>query len=170
MAGRAARWVFRRQTRGVAVGAWAGRLGVLALFASLTLALTASFIYLFNVALLPTTPLDLTLRAQRQCSAAYDKATSEWNSCVLEQRRPPVEGPLRFLLPATAGAGAGVVLVVLAARFRPAAAIPAVLLAGMLAAGTAFALRERDRIVDRLRAVPITASPRPTPSPTVSPT
>ncbi|HEX9890967.1 MAG TPA: hypothetical protein VGB28_02775 [Actinomycetota bacterium] len=163
MLGRIRRWIDRRPR--VAVGAWAGRFGVLALFASLILTLTASFIYVFNVALLPASPLELTFRAQRQCTAAFDKETSQWNSCVLQQRRPLTEGPIRFLLPSAAGAVAGAALVVLAARFRPAAVIPSLVLIGLLAAGTAFAVREQDRTRERLRAIPITASPSPTPSP-----
>lgn len=138
----------------------------MALFASLTLALTAGFIYAFNLALLPDTPLDQTFRAQRQCSGAFDQASAEWNACVLRERRPPADGPIRFLLPSAGGAGAGIALVVLSARFRARTVLPAVALTAIVAAGTAFALRERDRSLERLRAVPVSASPAPPASPT----
>jgi len=103
----------------VRVGIWAGRVALPLLFAAFTLAVTAGFIYAFNLALLPTTAEELTFRAQRQCSAVHPEESPSWNGCVVTQRIPPSDGPVRFLVPAVAATAAGGALVLVAARFRP---------------------------------------------------
>jgi hypothetical protein len=120
------------------------------LFAGLILSLTAGIVYVVNEALLPRTPAALAVAAENLCSARHVPTSRSWRECLSLEPRPPSEEAVPFLLGGTGAAILGLVLIVLAARGRRSAAIPAALLGIVVMAGTAYAIRTRDRDIERL--------------------
>jgi hypothetical protein len=76
--------------------------------------------------------------------------------------RPPSEEAVPFLLGGTGAALLGLALIVLAARGQRSAFIPAAMLGILVIAGTAYAIRTRDRDIERLertRSASVQSSP-----------
>jgi hypothetical protein len=138
---------------------------MLVLFVGLVLSLTAGVVYVLNEALRPRTPAALAVAAENLCTARHDPASRPWRECLRLEPRPPSEGAVPFLLGGTGAALLGLVLVVLAARGRRSAFIPAALLGILVSAGTAYAIRIRDRdvqLLERARSASVESSPQPT--------
>ena len=135
------------------------------LFVGLILSLTAGLVYLVNDALLPRSPAGLAAAAENLCSARHEQGSRPWRQCLRQQPRPPSEEAVPFLLVATGAALLGLGLVVLAARGRRTAFIPAAMLSVVVVGGTAYAIRTRDKDIERLeriRTTQVPASPAPT--------
>jgi hypothetical protein len=120
------------------------------LFVGLILSLTAGIVYVVNEALLPRTAAALDVAAENLCSARHVPTSRSWRECLRLEPRPPSEEAVPFLLGGTGAAILGLVLIVLAARGRRSAVIPAALLGIVVMAGTAYAIRTRDRDIERL--------------------
>jgi hypothetical protein len=135
------------------------------LFAGLILSLTAGVVYVLNQALHPRTPAALAVAAENLCTARHEPASRAWRECLRFEPRPPAEGAVSFLLGGTGAALLGLALVVLAARGRRSTFIPAALLGIVVTAGTAYAIRARDRdvrLLERTRTASVQSSPQPT--------
>jgi hypothetical protein len=135
------------------------------LFVGLILSLTAGLVYVVNDALLPRSPAGLAAAAENVCSARHEQDSRPWRQCLREQPRPPSEEAVPFLLGATGAALLGLGLVVLAARGRRTALIPAAMLSVLVVGGTAYAIRTRNKDIERLeriRTTRVPASPAPT--------
>jgi hypothetical protein len=135
------------------------------LFVGLILSLTAGIVYVVNQALLPRTPAALAVAAENLCSARHEPASRPWRECLRSEPRPPSEEAYPFLLWGTAAVLVGLVLVVLAARGRRSTLIPAAVLGIVVMAGTLYAIRTRDRDIERLdraRSASVQSSPEPT--------
>lgn len=146
-------------------GTWGGRLAMLVLFVGLILALTAGIVYVVNQALLPRTPAALAVAAENLCSARHEPTSPPWRECLTSEPRPPSEEAVPFLLGGAGAALLGLALIVLAARGRRSALVPAALLGIIVMAGTAYAIRTRDRDIERLdrtRSTGVQPSPEPT--------
>jgi hypothetical protein len=138
---------------------------MLVLLVALTFSLTAGMVYLLNEALLPRSPAALAVAAENLCSARHEPSTRPWRECLRLEPRPPSEEAAPFLLAGTGAALLGLVLIVLAARGRRGTLIPAVLLGIVVVAGTAYAIRTRDRDIEQLeraRTASVSATPAAT--------
>ena len=134
------------------------------LFVGLILSLTAGVVYVLNEALRPRTPAALAVAAENLCTARHEPATRPWRECLRLEPRPPSEGAVPFLLGGTGAALLGLVLIVLSARGRRSAFIPAALLAILVASGTGYAIRTRDKdveLLERIRGEAVESSPQP---------
>lgn len=120
------------------------------LFVGLILTLTAGIVYVVNQALLPRTPAALALAAENLCSARHEPTSRSWRECITLEPRPPSEDAVPFLIWGTGAALLGLALIVLAGRGRRSTFIPAAVLGFLLLAGTAYAIRTRDRDVETL--------------------
>jgi hypothetical protein len=132
------------------------------LFVGLILTLTAGIVYVVNQALLPRTPAALAVAAENLCSARHEPTSRPWRECLTEEPRPPSEDAVPFLIWGTASALLGLALIVLAGRGQRSTFIPAAVLGVLVLAGTAHAIRTRDRDVetlDRARRSSVTATP-----------
>lgn len=123
---------------------------MLVLFVGLILSLTAGIVYVVNEALLPRSPAALAVAAENLCSARHVPTSRPWRECLRLEPRPPSEEAVPFLLGGTGAALLGLVLIILAARARRSALIPAAMLGILVMAGTIYAIRTRDRDIERL--------------------
>jgi hypothetical protein len=132
------------------------------LFVGLILSLTAGIVYVVNQALLPRTPAALAVAAENLCSARHEPTSRPWHECLMLEPRPPSEEAVPFLIWGTAAALLGLALIVLAARGQRSAFIPAAVLGVLVLAGTAYAIRTRDRDIEKLeqtRRTSVSATP-----------
>ena len=132
------------------------------LFVGLILSLTAGIVYVVNDALLPRSPAALAVAAENLCSTRHEPSSRPWRQCLAMEPRPPSEEAVPFLLGGTGAALLGLALIVLAARGQRSAFIPAAMLGILVIAGTAYAIRTRDRDIERLertRSASVQSSP-----------
>jgi hypothetical protein len=137
---------------------------MLVLFIGLILSLTAGVVYVVNEALRPRTPAAQAVAAENLCTARHDPTSRPWRECLRLEPRPPSEGAVPFLLGGTGAALLGLLLIVLAARGRRTAFIPAAMLGILVTTATAYAIRTRDRDVEQLertRSATVQSSPEP---------
>jgi hypothetical protein len=143
---------------------------MIVLFVGLTLSITAGVVYVLNEALRPRSSAAQAVAAENLCTARHEPASRAWRECLTNEPRPPSEGAVPFLLGGAGAALLGLALVVLSARGRRGTLIPATLLGFVVLAGTAYAMRTRDRdieLLERARSASVQSSPEPT-QPTLS--
>lgn len=138
---------------------------MLVLFVGLILSLTAGLVYTMNQALLPRSPAALAVAAENLCSARHMPTSRPWRECLTVEPRPPSAEAVPFLLGGTGASLLGLALIVLAARGRRSALIPGAMLGVLVIAGTGYAIRTRDRDVERLERIRA-ASVQPSPGAT----
>ncbi len=138
---------------------------MLVLFLGLILSLTAGLVYVVNEALLPRSPEGLAAAAENRCSASFAPESPPWRTCLRSEPKPPSQEALPFLLWGTGAALLGLSLTALSARGERTTMIPAALLGIIIIAGTGYAVRTRDREVERLdqvRSTGVSETPAPT--------
>jgi len=136
---------------------------MLVLFASFTLALSAAFVYAVNLTLLPTEPDAIHAVARNRCIERFKPETKNWERCLREEPTAPSDDAKPFLVAAAWSAGGGLLLTIAANRARLVTLLTAIVLAGLLAIGTAEAVRNVDE--ERERIAQLRASPTPEPTP-----
>lgn len=146
-----------RRLRHLRLGVWGCRVAVLLLFASLTLSLTAGFIYVLDRTLLPKSSAGLVQRAVNVCTDQHPPRTADWRECMGREPRAPSQNAMPFLLLATAAGLGGLGLVIVGGRGRPRILIPALMIAAVVSTGTGLAARERDRDEERYERIRETA-------------
>jgi hypothetical protein len=138
---------------------------MLVLFVGLILSLTAGTVYVLNEALLPKSAAGLAVAAENVCSSRHEPASRPWRECLRLEPKAPSAEAVPFLLGGMGAALLGLLLIVAADRGRRTALIPAAMLGILVLAGTAYAIRTRNRDVEQLqrtRDSRLSATPEPT--------